>query len=105
MPTIIKSALPAILVGMLAGCVGGGGYYSSGGYGGGYGYQPYQPGGYYYAPSSYSYGFSYYGGGGGNDWHQHYQDHDSGRTYAVNRDQEHWQHQQNGSSWKKNWWH
>jgi hypothetical protein len=101
MPTIIKSVLPMILIGLLAGCAGGGGYYSSGGYGGGYGYQPYQSGGSYYTPSSYSYGFSSYGGG--NDWHHRYQDRDSGRTFAMNRDQGHWQGQQNESNWKKKW--
>ena len=104
MPAIIKSALPIVLVGLLAGCVGGGGYYGSGGYGGGYGYEPYQPGSYYYAPSSYGYGFSYYGGGGGSYWHQHYQDHDYGRSFTENREQ-HWQGGQGDSGWKKKWWH
>ena len=104
MPTIIKTALPLVLAGLLAGCAGGGGYYSSGGYGGGYGYAPYQPGGYYYTPSSYGYGFSYNGGGGGGDWRYRHQDHDFGRTFADNRD--HWQRQQNDSNWqKKKWWH
>lgn len=124
MPTIIKSALPVILLGLLAGCAGGGGYYSSGGYGGGYGYdQPYQPGGYYYAPSAYSYNFSYtdrdYGGvsnywryhhqdhnySGGNDWwRNNHQNHDYGRTYSMNRDQGHWQNPQGQPNWKKKNW-
>ncbi len=117
MPTIIKSALPMILIGLLAGCVGGGGYYSSGGYGGGGYDQPYQPYGYGYgyAPSygysapSYNYSFSYYGGdrdygsGGGNYWRNSNQNHDYGRSYVQNREQDHWQSQPTWKKKKNNW--